>query len=194
MRTASEFVRGATSGNATDIDIAAPPGAVWQALQTLRFDDLRATWVLMGIRSLPARLLNRGSLRSRADTAQPVLDAMVASRFVVLCREPEVILTLGIVGQFWRLTGGADANVDSAVAFVTFDQPGFVKSAIDFELESRGRGTRLATRTRNRATDEATARRFQRYWLLIGPGSKAIRLDVLRAVRRRAEAVHRAAQ
>jgi RNA polymerase sigma-70 factor, ECF subfamily len=66
--------------------------------------------------------------------------------------------------------------------------------AIDFELESHEPRTRLSTRTRNRATDEATARRFHRYWLLIGPGSKAIRLDILRAVRRRAESVHRAAE
>ena len=51
----------------------------------------------------------------------------------------------------------------------------------------------MITRTRNRATDEATGRRFRWYWLLIGAGSKAIRLDVLRAVRRRAEAAHRPA-
>ena len=148
----------------------------------------------MAARSLPARLLNRGSLRSgRLAAAPPVIEAMVTRRFVVLCRQPEAILTLGIVGQFWRLTGGDDAGISSAAAFVTFDQPGFVKSAIDFELEPRHRGTRLTTRTCNRATDAAAARRFRRYWVLIGPGSKAIRLDILRAVRRRAESVHRGA-
>lgn len=194
MRTASEFVPGATSGNAAAIDIAAPPGVVWQVLEELRFDDLRATRVLMGVRSLPARVLKRGPLRSgRGDAAPPVVEAM-AGRFVVLCREPQTILTLGIVGQFWKLTGGDDADVSNAAAFVNFDQPGFVKSAIDFELERCEPGTRLTTRTRNRATDEATARRFRRYWLLIGPGSKAIRLDILRAVRRRAESVQRAAE
>ncbi len=195
MRTASEFVPGATSGNATAIDIAVSPSVVWKVLEDLRFEDLRVTRVLMGIRSLPARVFNRGSLRSgRRDAAPPVLDAMAAGRFVVLCRESEAILTLGIVGQFWKLTGGDDADVRSAATFVTFDQPGFVKSAVDFELEHRGPGTRLTTRTRNRATDEATARRFRRYWLLIGPGSKAIRLDILRAVRRRAESIQPAAE
>jgi hypothetical protein len=145
------------------------------------------------VRSLPARVLKRGTLRAaRTDTSPPMLEAMAGSRFVELCREPESILTLGIVGQFWRLTGGDDAGIDDAAAFVSFDQPGFVKSAIDFELERRGSGTRLTTRTRNRPTDETTARRFRRYWLLIGPGSKAIRLDMLRAVRRRAESVTKA--
>jgi hypothetical protein len=193
MRTATEFVPGATSGNTTAIDIAAPPGIVWQVMEELRSEDLRATQVLMGVRSLPARVLNRGSLRSsRLAAAQRVFDAMAASRFVVLCRETEAILTLGIVGQFWKLSGGDDADVSNAEAFVDFDRPGFVKSAIDFELESRSLGTRLTTRTRNRATDDATARKFRRYWLVIGPGSKAIRLDILRAVRRRAESVQRA--
>jgi hypothetical protein len=191
MRTASEFVPGASSGNSTAIDIAASPGVVWRAIEELRFEDLRATGLLIGVRSLPARILNRGSLRSRR-VALPVIEAMVASRFVELCREPEVILTLGIVGQFWKLTGGDDAEVRSAEAFVSFERPGFVKSAIDFELDRRERGTRLTTRTCNRATDETTARRFRRYWLLIGPGSKAIRVDILRAVRRRAEVACRA--
>ncbi len=118
---------------------------------------------------------------------------MSTSRFVELHREPEAILTLGIIGQFWKLAGGDDAKVTTADEFVAFDRPGFVVSAIDFELEPRGSATRVITRTRNRATDEATARRFRWYWLLIGAGSKAIRLDVLRAVRRRAEAAHRPA-
>lgn len=190
MRTASEFVPAATSGNSTAIDIAAPPKVVWRAIEELCLDDLRVTRLLMAVRSLPARVRNRGALRAAPPAVTPLIEAMVGGRFTMLSREPDTILTLGIVGQFWRLSGGSDAAVDSAAAFVGFDQPGFVKSAIDFELERSDRGTRLTTRTCNRATDEATARRFRRYWLLIGAGSKAIRLDILQAVRRRAESVH----
>jgi hypothetical protein len=193
MRTASEFVPGATSGNATSIVVAAPPSAVWRAIEEVRLDDLRATQLLMGIRSLPARVLHRGSLRrGRRRATAPLIEAMAAGRFIVLHREPEAILTLGLVGQFWRLDGGDDADVDSAAEFVAFDQPGFVKAAIDFQLEPVDGGTRLVTHTCNRATDQATAQRFGWYWLLIGPGSKAIRLDILHAVRRRAERLHRA--
>jgi hypothetical protein len=194
VRTAADFVPEATSGNTTAIDIAAPPDAVWQAIEELRVDDLRATRVLMGIRSFPARVLRRGSLRSRRDVgARPLFDAMAAGRFVVLHRQPGTMLTLGLVGQFWKLSGGDDAGVRNAAEFVDFDQPGFVKSAIDVELERRAGGTRLTTHTCNRATDATTARRFRRYWLLVGPGSKAIRFDMLRALRRRAEALHRGA-
>ena len=63
MQFASEFVPGATSGNTTEIDIEAPPELVWKALQALRFDDLRVTKLLIGIRSLPGVALGRGPLR-----------------------------------------------------------------------------------------------------------------------------------
>jgi hypothetical protein len=117
------------------------------------------------------------------------MEAITSSRFIILHSEPDRILTLGIVGQFWRLTGGNDAAVNDPATFVDFDEPGFVKSAIDFVLIPHGSGTRLTTNTCNRATDDSTARSFRNYWRVIGLGSKLIRLDMLRAVRRRAESI-----
>jgi hypothetical protein len=38
------------------------------------------------------------------------------------------------------------------------------------------------------ATDPATRRQFNRYWLFVGPGSSAIRWEVLTAVALKAEA------
>ncbi len=108
---------------------------------------------------------------------------------MILHSEPDRILTLGIVGQFWRLTGGNDATVEDRATFVDFVEPGFVKSAIDFVLVPHGSGTRLTTNTCNRATDGSTAGLFRNYWRVIGLGSKLIRLDMLRAVRRRAESI-----
>jgi hypothetical protein len=48
-------------------------------------------------------------------------------------------------------------------------------------------GTRLSSETRVAATDPATRRRFGRYWLVVQPGSSAIRWEVLTAVALRAE-------
>lgn len=191
MQFASEFVPGATSGNTTEMDIEAPPELVWKALQALQFDDLRVTKLLIGIRSLPGVALGRGPVRRRrgGTRTSPLLEAITSSRFIILHSEPDRILTLGIVGQFWRLTGGNDAAVKDPATFVEFDEPGFVKSAIDFVLVPNGSGTRLTTNTCNRATDESTARLFRNYWRVIGLGSKLIRLDMLRAVRRRAESI-----
>ena len=191
MQFASEFVPGATSGNTTEIDIEASPELVWKALQALRFDDLRVTKLLIGIRSLPGVALGKGALRRRNDATEtsPLMEAITSSRFIVLHSEPDRIVTLGIVGQFWRLTGGKDAAVKDRATFVDFKEPGFVKSAVDFVLVPHGSGTRVTTHTCNRATDESTARLFKNYWRVIGLGSKLIRLDMLRALRRRAKGI-----
>ena len=63
---------------------------------------------------------------------------MAGGRFVVLYRDPETIVTLGLVGQFWKLSGGGDTDIPDANAFVAFKQPGFVKSAIDLEFPQNG--------------------------------------------------------
>ena len=47
---------------------------------------------------------------------------------------------------------------------------------------------RLETTTRVHVPDHAARRSFARYWLVVRPFSGAIRLALLRAVRRRAEA------
>ena len=50
-----------------------------------------------------------------------------------------------------------------------------------------GGGTLLAAETRVLATDPAARRAFARYWRLIRAGGGLIRLELLRAVARRAE-------
>jgi hypothetical protein len=49
-------------------------------------------------------------------------------------------------------------------------------------------GTHLSSETRVAATDPETLKRFNRYWIVVGPGSSAIRWEVLTAVELRAEA------
>ncbi len=55
-------------------------------------------------------------------------------------------------------------------------------------VESAPEKTRLTTETRVRCLGGAARRRFRLYWALISPFSGAIRLMLLRGVRRRAEA------
>ena len=50
-----------------------------------------------------------------------------------------------------------------------------------------GERTVVTTETRIATTDERARRRFARYWRLVHPGSALIRIDWLRAIRRRAE-------
>ena len=57
--------------------------------------------------------------------------------------------------------------------FVAFEEPGYMKGAMNFRVEPVDAGTELRTETRVLTTDPASRRAFRRYWL--------------RAARRRAE-------
>jgi hypothetical protein len=80
-------------------------------------------------------------------------------------------LVLGLRGQFWRPRGGDDGGPAA-------------EAVADFRLEPGG----LATETRIHVEDPAARRRFRRYWRVIRPFSGLIRIEYLRAAKRRAEA------
>ena len=187
-----ELLPTASSGNSTSVEIGASPDQVWRALNELTFGECRFTGALMAVRSIPSVISRRGALGRRRRDPSPdrpttIVAAMTSSRFRLLHHDPPRLLVIGIIGQFWKLSGGVDVEITDAREFQDFDDPGYVKSAIDFAVEPTASGARLSTKTRNQATDETAARSFARYWKLIGWGSKVTRMDILRAVKRRAE-------
>jgi len=159
------------------VAIEATPEAVMSALRGLRPRDLPLTVALMGLRSLPAFVLRRERLLS---FKAPVIDQFLEAGFVLLADEPGE-LVLGSVGRFWTLDG-AIRRVPRG-EFAAFDEPGYAKGAINFRAD----GSTLSTETRVQATDDRARQGFSRYWRLISAGSSAIRLEWLRAIRRRAE-------
>ena len=114
-----------------------------------------------------ALLLARGlGLRKAEDT---VLGTMVP-RATVLEDVPGEGLVLTLSGQFWRLRGrGPEAPATAVVDFRAL--PGS-----------------LATETRVHVPDPVSRRKFAQYWRIVRPFSGLIRMGVLRAAKRRAEA------
>jgi hypothetical protein len=114
-----------------------------------------------------ALLLARGlGLRKAEDT---VLGTMVP-RATVLEDVPGEGLVLTLSGQFWRLRGRGPEAPATAV--------------IDF----RALPGSLATETRVHVPDPMSRRKFGHYWRFVRPFSGLIRMVVLRAAKRRAEA------
>jgi hypothetical protein len=115
-----------------------------------------------------ALLVARGlGLRRGEDT---VLGAMVP-RATVLEDVPGEGVVLTLSGQFWRLRGRGPEAPATAV--------------IDFRAVPGS----LATETRVHIPDPVSRRKFGRYWRVVRPFSGLIRMVVLRAAKRRAEAV-----
>lgn len=136
----------------------------------------------MAVRALPMKLAGNALPGSRSgrfleDGPLPLLAA----------EAPRAALAGGAI-QPWKLTSGYDGPRLDARGLRDFREPGWTKAAFDFVLTPEGGGTCLATETRVTATDARTRVIFGVYWAAIRAGSGLIRRDMLRAVRRRAEA------
>ena len=161
--------------------IAAPPVVVWDALHEMRLADSPVARALMDLRTLMARPVARGR---PAMVTRPFLER---GPVPVVASDPPRSVVAGGVLQPWKLRGGAAPPALDAGALRAFDEPGWVKCAVDFVLVPDGDGTRLSTETRVVATDRPTRVRFGIYWTLIRLGSALIRREMLRMVARRAE-------
>ena len=144
-------------GNRTSVEIEAPAPAVWEALEHLTVRELHMTRALLAARSLPALVTRKGALsrtgrREGGPRSNRLIDALAGGRFRILHAEPGRPLVLGTIGQFWKLSGGDTVDFVDRSGFEAFDEPGFVKAAIDFAVESAGDQTVLSTVTRNQAT------------------------------------------
>ncbi|MSO96988.1 MAG: hypothetical protein EXR11_02050 [Rhodospirillaceae bacterium] len=101
--------------------------------------------------------------------------------FIPLFRESPQDLVRGLVG-------GVARREWSAEDFTAYQGPGF-KLAWGFSVTDLGGGRcRVDTETRVQCCDAKTKRWFTMYWLIIRLPSGAIRRDMLRIIKRRAEA------
>lgn len=113
------------------------------------------------------------------------IDDLLRLGFVMLDERPPEAFVLGLVGRFWTPAGGL--RTIAAEKFADFDEPGFAKAAWDFVVTPDGHRCRLSTTTVVATTDAASARRFARYWTVVGPFSGLMRRRMLTLIRRQAE-------
>ncbi len=160
--------------------IDAPRTVVWEELHRLKMRSLPVTMVLGGVRALPLVVAGKHGV----GIDRNFLDVIPIP---VLSSEPPSSVVFGGVLQAWRLAGGEPPPALDADGVREFAEPGWVKVGMDFRLTPAMGGTHLSSETRIVATDDATRKRFDRYWLVVRPGSSAIRYEVLTAVAIKAE-------
>jgi hypothetical protein len=167
--------------------IAAPPSVVWDELHRIRLTGMPVSLVLSAARAIPVLLAGKGNGSS---ATKPFVELVPIP---MLVSEPPSSVVYGGVLQAWRLTGGKQPPELDAAGVKAWREPGWMRLAMDFRLTPQDGGTTLSSETRVAATDPASRRRFGAYWLVVGPGSTAIRWELLTAVQVRAEARARAA-
>jgi hypothetical protein len=140
------------------VSVAVDPVRADRALRQVTFKEVPLVRALLLARGL--------GLRRAEDT---VLATMVP-RAAILEDVPGEGLVLTLSGRFWRVRGRGPEAPATAV--------------IDF----RALPGSLATETRVHVPDPVSRRKFGHYWRIVRPFSGLIRMVVLRAAKRRAEA------
>ncbi|NUO81106.1 hypothetical protein HUU05_13595 [candidate division KSB1 bacterium] len=165
------------------IAITALPEKVYAAARKL---DLSGSLLIRGLfflRTFPALFSSQRETQSRLGLN---LAGLLRSGFVLLEEKPGEEIVLGLVGKFWTATGCIE-NI-SASQFRDFTVAGFAKAAWNFSLHAQSNGaTQLTTETRVLCTDEASRKRFLRYWRFVRPFSGLVRIAALRAIKRAVE-------
>ncbi len=105
--------------------------------------------------------------------------------FVRLPGSSEREIVLGLVGRFWRPSGGVVRVAPED--FVGFDRPGYMKAVWNVRAEAAGKGAVVSTETRVAGTDARARWLFRPYWLVVRPFSGLIRRRLLKLVKTGAE-------
>lgn len=151
--------------------IRAAPPRVWDALTTIRLDDLRLGRVLVAVRH-PLVRPPAGALFDEGPLTILRIDA------------PHYAIS-GAIARPWQ-PRPQRRELSSLHEFADFTEPGWTKYLTDFIVVPEGQGTRVTTVTRGLSTDLATRRWFAAYWSAIRVPSGWVRRDLLAATERRA--------
>ena len=154
--------------------IDAPPERIDEAVRAVSITDIPVARALWFVRRLG---------KSYGDPTKPFVGGELPG--VVLEDVSGEGLVLGLTGQFWRLRGDhSPARPRTADEFLAYSRSDTCKAVIDFRVGPSS----LTTETRVHVGDPVARRKFRGYWLVVRPFSGLIRILLLRAARRRAEA------
>lgn len=96
-------------------------------------------------------------------------------------------IVVGIAGQFWKPVAKTVA-INSLEEFLHFERNGYSKAALNLQITPAQNGISvLSTETRVRSYGSAKEK-FRSYWQFIKPFSGLIRREILRKIKKQAEA------
>ncbi len=158
--------------------VDAPPETATDGVRHATFRDVPLASGLVLLRGIPLFLRRR---RLPSLDRSFYSDLVATPGFVELSGD-ECSLVAGYVGRPWTPSGGGRRLC--AGEFAAFDEPGYAKVVTDFVAVPEGARTRLRTTTRIQLTDERSRRAFRLYWLVVHPGSLAVRRSWLAGAER----------
>lgn len=175
------------------VTVEATPEEVLHALEEVTLADMPLAHMIGTLWYLPGRLT--GKERPPHDQlSRPFLQ--VATSFLRLGEDPGSEIVIGSAGKFHNLLDQQFVALPDLFTFTRFNDAGYQKLAMNFDADPQvdGTRTRLTASHRTLALSRDSRRKFAVYWyLMIGWGGDFMLRQLLKAIRRRAEAAHRAA-
>jgi hypothetical protein len=173
---ASDFLPQPAFSEVHSIDVSAPAGVILNCIDS--YDPFASGWPRLAItlRDLPAWLFDRAG-------GEP----FGKHTFLPLGRRGENEIAFGLAGRFWRPDLGLTRCGDVS-EFAAWAEPGTAKLVISFLVTGDAASVTLTTETRIACFGSAARQKMALYWIAIRPVSGAMRLTMLRAIKRQAEA------
>lgn len=167
--------------------VAAPATVVMDAVRTANIAGGPVPRLMAGARLLPDRLGALLGGRPQPEALPPsvtITDLTESDEWVIL-GEDDGELAAGAIGRFWRSDFGW--ATPEAVAFASFDEPGYAKTGFSLSVHPYGPRTLLVYESRTETTDAVARRRFACYWLVLSPFVRMLMRSALSAISREAE-------
>jgi len=160
------------------LPVAASPDRVYRAIEEYEIGRAWLVRFLMTVRGYGCRV-------ARPASTGGLVGSLERCGFVSLGGRPGRELVFGLAGRFWRPDGILRAL--TAEEFLAFSEDGWAKAAWNISAAPDGTGgTLLRTETRVLCFGARARRLFRIYWSTIEVFSGAIRMSMLRGIRRKA--------
>lgn len=174
------------------VTVDATPDETLHALETVTLGDMPLAYAIGTLRYLPGRLLGK----QRPADGQLTRPFFEVAKPLPLGEDPGREIVIGSVGKFHDMLDQQMVDLPDLFTFTRFNEAGYQKLAMNFRAvrEPDGARTILTSDHRTLALSPASRRKFAVYWyLMVGWGGNLMLRQLLKAVKRRAEADHRAA-
>jgi len=155
------------------IDVAASPERVWTLVRHGNLARSALVRALFELRAIPERLMGKHEPASLL--VDDLRSTPTKPGFALLLEDEGREFAVGAIGKVFQPVIPF-VHVPDAPAFLDFEEPGQVKVAWSIRVLPLGEtGSRVEVEVRVAATDAEAWHQFERYFLLIGPGSRFIR-------------------
>jgi hypothetical protein len=171
-----------------EVRINASPEKIKQVLQATGVKDIPAAHLLMKIRGIANEEVDLSDRASNNRVGSDTVSTPDFNFFVVAANEWITVMILKSVIITKNANKPAPPEISTLEQFQSFNEPGYVKVAVNFRFISTDtKGTLLTTETRVNGINKHDSYVFGRYWRVIYPGSAIIRRVWLDTIKKKAE-------